>query len=322
MPKEIAHNHLARLLASRLPEKCLFHAPIQEHFHFFLYGAMVPDSFYFYIAGPKVAELQALSNRFHRSDEKSLEPLIVFLDHFQTKSPEALAFAAGICCHLIADSLFHPMVFYFCGMEGLHAQADARHRAFETAMDIHFWALAQREAKIQSIFRTVLESGSPLRHFLNILFDNKDPQIRSKLLYAVKSHQLACLFFKNQRLYSVIRFLHQYRLGISAEYETLFYPCSKPVRLPFFSNPVCFHHPVTGKLKCATIHELIEQSIEQSIELLMILEETLIKDDDLFKCMFHRHLPKIETNISKKDFRYWLQKKNIHPVIYKGLFNK
>ena len=136
MPKEITHFALARQLRYRLPQGSPFYEPVRTFPLLFRLGAIAPDIPFFYLAGPHKRKVQAISRHYHRTDGEALRPLLQFLDTH--KSPKALALAAGVVCHLVTDTVFHPMVFYFAGMDGVHPGATGRHRQFETAMDLHF----------------------------------------------------------------------------------------------------------------------------------------------------------------------------------------
>ncbi|RLB91998.1 MAG: hypothetical protein DRH26_07135, partial [Deltaproteobacteria bacterium] len=148
MPKEITHWTLAATVANKLPKCSLFFDPIRSHPNLFLLGAITPDIPFYYLAGPKTALIQALSAPFHGTDGRALLPALTFLDNYPDQNPAALAFAAGVICHLLADTLFHPLVYYFAGMDGLHPGATARHRKFETAMDLYFLHLSQGRSPV------------------------------------------------------------------------------------------------------------------------------------------------------------------------------
>lgn len=320
MPKEIAHICIARKMAEKLPPKSLFHNPVKDHLLVYLYGSLATDSFYFYLAGPYKKEIKALSGRFHQPDQKGLKPILQFLTHYRNQNPQALAFAAGVGCHLITDSWFHPMVYYFSGIKGLHEGADARHRAFETAMDLYFRSLetTEKPISVDSVFSHITRSPQMISAFFNVLFQLTH-QKTAKLIYAVIWHRVACWMFQNPTAYRLFRFLYHYRLGVPADYETLFYPTQKPVALPFFDHDIRYRHPVTGRLICQSIDFMVDRIVEQSITLLSILEGAILDHTDLSRCLDHENFPDIAPDISLSQFKYWLGQKDIHPLIYQGL---
>ena len=114
----------------------------------FVLGGVTPDINFYCMAGPGAKQIQALSAPFHRPDRKALTPVLEFLDRRLAngkKDLPALALAAGAICHIMADTVFHPLVYYFAGMDGVHPGATVRHRQFETAMDLYFWQDGRRD---------------------------------------------------------------------------------------------------------------------------------------------------------------------------------
>ncbi len=71
-------------------------------------------------------------------------PVLTFLEPIQSPDVDAraLSLGAGIICHILADTVFHPLVYYHSGMSRVHPGATARHRRFETALDLYFLHLA------------------------------------------------------------------------------------------------------------------------------------------------------------------------------------
>ncbi len=323
MPKETAHLSLAQALSGRLQEPSAFHGPVKKYPHLFLYGAVAPDTFYYDLAGPGSAFIQGQSKKFHTKNAGSLMPVLDFLNHFKTSDPGAMAFAAGICCHLMADTLFHPMVYYFCGIEGVHPGATARHRAFETAMDVYFLQnhYNNQPVNLGCILNKTAVPKPRLLDYLELLFNLKPGAWRTGLNRAIKSHQLAHCLFQKTMLGKIIRFFHYYGLGISSSYEALFYPVCTSIELSFFNNNVRYMDPATGKTIIERMEDLSEKTVQQTIILLSILESALISRQDLHKVLTHPDLPQISPGVEKNNFKSWYGKSNLNPVLYRELTN-
>ncbi len=173
MPKEITHWTLAAALAEALPENSLFYRPIHLFPNLFFLGAIAPDIPFYYLAGPHMKSARKLGAFLHKGDAHALMPVLAFLD--QDQDPAARAFAAGVVCHILADTMFHPLVYYFSGKEGIHAGATARHRQFETALDIHLYCRSHPRESLARVVRQLEVSKKRRNHFLGSLFQVGSP---------------------------------------------------------------------------------------------------------------------------------------------------
>ncbi|MFH2057370.1 MAG: zinc dependent phospholipase C family protein [Pseudomonadota bacterium] len=321
MPKEIAHISLAQKVFRHLPENSLFLGSIKKHFNLFLYGSIAPDTCYYYLLGPHSSFIQNQSKKFHTTDTSSLLPVLNFLKHFPDNDPKAMAFAAGICCHIMTDTLFHPMIYYFSGMEDQHTDATTRHRLIETALDIHFWSLSKIDTSIfiDYIFNNLEIRGTELIHFFEYLFSLEKNKWERSLKYALKYHIFSYQLFKNHTLYRIIQFFHGYKFGIPSKYESLFYPSSNPVELSFFSGRIHYRNPIKGTPITTNIEALIQKTIKQVLILISILETALIYRQELSDVIHHPNLPKISPCLSKETFMFWNGQADIRRIIYKRL---
>ena len=172
MPKEIAHFALARKTADALPKGLIFSNAVDRFFNLFVLGAVAPDIYFYYLAGPDKDRIQGLSKPFHRSDKKALLPVLSFLENREGQTGEdlpALALAAGVICHIMSDTRFHPLVYYYAGMDRIHKGATARHRQFETALDIWFWHQDPWEHRVRRLVSSVETGRAELIRLLSCL---------------------------------------------------------------------------------------------------------------------------------------------------------
>ncbi len=324
MPKEIAHIHLAKDVFFHLPESSLFSKAIRTHFNLFLYGAIAPDTFYYYLFGPNPSFVLNLSHRIHAQNGSSLLPFLNFLNHFKKEEPGALAFLAGICCHIMTDTIFHPMVYYFCGMAGVHSNAEIRHITFETALDVYFWQIG-KEKKMpdfdQILYPHTIKKKR-LIDYLEILFNLKHGSRKFHLSHALKCHKFACRCFQSISMYKVIKSLHQHGIKSLSKYEALFYPISKPVPLTFFDNIMHYKNPISGSNKTDTINDLSLRMRHQTLCILNLIENALLKNMDITSCLDHPDWPDIKPSFSKQEVLFWYEQKNIRKMIYKDAHNE
>jgi len=321
MPKEITHINLAKAVFDHLPGTSRFHRAIQAHFNLFLYGAVAPDTFYYYLAGPKRAFIQGLSRQIHADHPPPLDLVIDFLNYFKFREPAAIAFAAGICCHLITDTVFHPMVYYFCGIKGLHPGAETRHRAFETALDVHFWYLetiksTRHTDPLSCIFDIPQKT---LIHLLSILFRIHPDREKKRIRLALQYHEKTYRLFRHPWAFRFFNTLHRFGLGIHSRQVALIYPVSRPVALSFFNHTMRYKHPVTGKIKQHLIDDLVQKNLNQTLDLLAVLESMYGHKLNKSRLQARPGLPHIKPCFSQHNFEYWYGLSNLLPMVYKEI---
>ncbi|MCP3876286.1 MAG: hypothetical protein GY699_24480 [Desulfobacteraceae bacterium] len=320
MPKEIAHLKIAEKVFQSLPSTSLFHTPIHQFYTVFLYGAVAPDTPFYYIIGPYSKQIQSLAAPLHAPDSSSLVPILNLLKHFPEKSSDALAFAAGVCCHILSDTIFHPLVYYFSGFDSIHTGATTRHRIFETAMDFYFWSFgdAKKKFSLTHISQNLNISEKRLIYLFKNLFDIKNNNSKKYINHAIKSHQLFQYLFMNFTVYKIIRFLNKNKIIIRPKDEALCYPYDKPVSINFFNKTFQYKDPCQGTFHTASMDDLVQKTINRVITLLNILEENYISGKDSNTVLNHPDLPKICPDLPHKklDVFYGSEQKDIENIIY------
>lgn len=323
MPKEIAHFALAEEVGRHLPRNSLFFDPIRKFSFLFLLGAVTPDTPFCYLAGPKKKRIQALSRPFHQAGTGALKPVLDFLD--QDRKPEALALAAGVICHIMSDTTFHPLVYYYAGMDNIHDGATARHRYFETAMDIHFRHLFHGKTNLFKIVRRTEISGPKLNGLFKNLYGEK--RLSQRMLnYILGWHVLLQYLFRAD----IPRVIASQRASVSSPLPPpvagLVYPFNKPCALTFFSNNLFYKHPCSQTLVSTTLASLIQQTVTSTLSVLNVIEQamTLQSRGDqqnrktgylVFK---NQKLPHISPDLPAEHFTTWHQQHDIRPLIYQG----
>lgn len=317
MPKEITHWSLAAATAEKLPQGSLFYKPIHSFFNLFLLGAITPDLPFYYLAGPKSAVIQKLSSPFHGRDERSLVPVLAFLDQHRDKDPAALAFAAGVICHIMADTLFHPLVYYFAGMKGIHPGATARHRQFETAMDLHFWQYQPRVSLVQ-IFKGLEVSEKRLNWFLADLFQVRTRPEQRYLGSALYFHMTLQYLFRSATAYKIFAFLGGKTPWIPDKIIGLIYPCNGPVNLTFFSEKLLYKDPCTGTVFSTQISRMAEKTAIAAAVLLSLISTALVQDRPAVGVLECPDLPKIRPDLPGEGFVFWREKYDLEADLYRG----
>lgn len=323
MPKEISHIALAESVRDQLTGGSIFHEPVMTHVNLFLYGAVAPDVPYFYLVGPRIKLIQSLTRQFHTPDESSLVPILDFLRQFPQKDPDALAFAAGLCCHILSDTHFHPMVYYFAGMDGVHKGATARHRLFETAMDLYFRQSLtdDRKKSLWFLFRRLEIPVKRFRYLFHALFNLKNDRLARYLNRSIQFHQMIQALFFSPKIYNIIQYLNDRSLIRGAEYLALCYSHTGPAILEFFNKPITFLDPCRGTVQTVTLKHLAEKTANRVITLLDIIEDTLLKKGDVVSVIDHPDRPEIRPCPAGKrnSFKYWYGLNHPDQMLFQSL---
>lgn len=320
MPKEITHWTLAALLAEELPADSLFYEPIHSFPNLFFLGAIAPDIPFYYLAGPKTSLIQKLGAPLHGSDVRSLGPVLEMLDQNPGRQPAVLAFAAGVICHLLADTGFHPLVYYFSGKEGIHPGATARHRQFETALDLHFSFLYKPLVSLARVVKNLEMPPKRLKDLLASLFQS--PGEEASLGGALKFHMILQALFCSPLIYQVFGFLNRKTPWVPDRVMGLIYPC-KPCRMPdsllFFSQNLHYRDPVTGVGVSTRIQSLVEETFLAGKTILGLLSTALFQGDPAAGILDDPDLPLIRPDLPQEGFSFWQGKHHIEPDLYRGL---
>ncbi|MCF8090915.1 MAG: zinc dependent phospholipase C family protein [Desulfotignum sp.] len=318
MPKEISHWYLAGLVRENLPEKSVFYKPLHTHENLFFLGAVAPDIPFYYLLGPKKNRIQAASDPFHSPDARALAPVLSFFDSmiFSQPDPAALSLGAGIICHILSDTAFHPLVYYYSGIFPEHPGATARHRQFETALDLYFQHLAGPGARtcLGSILENVEVSKSLLLKLLGKLFNLAGYHERTCLGYAVRSQAFYQTLFRCTFLYRILHRMNQTRHRMSDSALSLIYPVKQGVALPFFYQKFQYQDPVTGRHCKASIPDLTRQVKRSGLCLLDMVSAKLAQQIPTGSLTGHPDLPEIRPGIPV--CRFWKRQDNLLTNLY------
>lgn len=192
MPKEMTHWWVARKAEESLSPESVLGAAIHSYRQLFMMGAVVPDMPFYFLFGPRSGEIKRIAERFHNSENGSyrlFEGLMPWVGGERRSA--GLALLSGLLTHIHTDSIFHPMVYYFCG----RGEADfrkkrfslARHRTLETLADMFVRHLSpDKEMRVAKMVKG-LEIDR--EHFLDMLasvfspFGEVRPSLMRRLLF-------------------------------------------------------------------------------------------------------------------------------------------
>lgn len=319
MPKDIAHVTIAKKVFENLPKNSVFGSAAERYYYLFLYGSVVPDIPFYYVAGPHSAFVQSISDPLHGTDAKSIYPVLRFLEK---REPDRIALAAGILCHIMTDTFFHPLVYYMAGMDGIHPGATARHRYFETILDYHFWSQWKDGQRLflHDIRRNLEISGFRLNHLFETFFDIKKDPRKSYFHLAVRLHALSQTLFMNPVLKGMSSFLWERKIGIRDEDAALFYPTPRPVVIDFFKNPIRYKDPCMGTNHEKTVDRLVSDIVETMVFLLGFLEKAYSNGLCPADILADTALPSIRPCLptDRASFLYWSGLSCLTPLFFKN----
>jgi hypothetical protein len=150
VPKEVSHWWLSLEVLAELKQP-LLGALLGRNRNVFLLGSVAPDFLFYYLHGPENQKFREAAMALHGADggdtlailaktagiySAALENHAVAIGEGGFNLAEAVwAFLFGYACHVVADSVFHPLVLYCAGKGG--GEALYNHYLFESVLDLY-----------------------------------------------------------------------------------------------------------------------------------------------------------------------------------------
>ncbi|MCA1792490.1 MAG: zinc dependent phospholipase C family protein [Desulfobacteraceae bacterium] len=294
MPKEISHWYLADLVKEGLPVDSVFYKPVHTHENLFFFGAVAPDIPFYYLLGPKKTRIQTVAHSFHQTDVRALMPVFAFFDRMPVSNPHAaaLSLGAGIICHILSDTAFHP------------------------ALDLHFQYLAGAETRtsLGRILAGIEISNLRLLDLLGDLFNLPASRDRTCLEYAIRSHAFYQTMFRYSWLYRILHRINRNRHRLPDLALSLIYPVNQGMDLPFFHQTFQYQDPVTGRPCSAGIPDLNRQVKTSALSLLAMVSDRLARQRPTGSLAGHPNLPLVRPGI--KSCRFWRRQGDLLTDLY------
>lgn len=269
MPKELMHWYTAAKAAEILggPQQRILTSLCSADY--FL-GAVSLDTLYY---SPSKRQLQYAADCAHGKHGENtygfLLEAVEAIESFSEKVYPIYAFLCGVLAHIAADSVFHPLVYYYCGIQ----DATERHWLFETRMDL----AVQDRVKVRSYRKLLSKSQLERRDFfrlLRVLFAQPladdsvhDGSSQEAFLRAIAVSLNSCV-----RRFSIIQALFRSasaacvfttmshvipRLG---RYLALSYVAQRHRNRDAFASVIPYVHPATGREETVRLDELVERA--------------------------------------------------------------
>ncbi|AET66818.1 hypothetical protein Desor_1151 [Desulfosporosinus orientis DSM 765] len=281
MPKELTHWHIAREALHRgIPlevGKIITGNPVLYYI-----GAVAHDIPFYDMTKPMEARIEGVANQLHGvAGENTLTPLIEMMETALAKrdSDNSLAFLLGMLTHFVADSVFHPMVYYLSGNYFANdpeerSKAVFRHRLLETAMDLWLQMLDPLDypMDLNGLWRDSGEEGrQALRLIVNRYAYQEDKSFQARFEKAWRNQRFLQTAFSWSMPWRVLAVCRRYGYFKTEKLEALFY--SQPLDLSYFNESLDWQHPISGEAHKMSLHEIYDLSVKKVIILFEQLAE-------------------------------------------------
>ncbi|MBF0634585.1 MAG: zinc dependent phospholipase C family protein [Nitrospinae bacterium] len=269
MPKEITHWIIAKKAADCAPEPYLRQV-IRDNMSLYLAGAIAVDSPYYVLRGRDKPFFAKAGARLHGMKKESPFASVLRIPDIATGVDEnrAMAFTLGALTHVIADRVFHPMVYYLTGDydypdAAIRRKAVTLHRLLETWMDVWF---AQRTApeKDVKLFRFAAQNSAEAKIMARLgsaLFFGEKQMVKPARV-AVLSHTIIQSLFTKPWALKALGFYGRVANRDMGEFMALCYPPMDSKPPSFLSGPIRYKNPVTEKDIAETLEEMEKRAVE------------------------------------------------------------
>ena len=282
MPKELAHWWLARETLESFKNTCpLLAGLLERNTNVFLLGAIGPDYLFYYLYGSELGRFGEASKILHGAAGGDTLAIVAktadtWYAEGENAVPEAVwAFLFGYACHVAADSVFHPLVFYIAGKGD--KEAVYNHHLFETVMDLY----------VKDVLKP---AGLPLR--LRSLSSRMEMK-RDAFLGLLGFVSFAGAAYNRAALAVCLRRYERLQAALwSFPWQTLariagtaggglkcfipsFYRKSYYALTPVFEQTFSYRNPVTGESHTHSIADLRQEAVRQAGGMAAVFEQAL-----------------------------------------------
>lgn len=292
MPKELTHWHIAReAMKKGIPGEV--GKIIASNPALYYLGAIAHDIGFYDLSSPSLANLEHVANQLHGvGGENTVAPLCEIMKRAlgQNNHRVHLAFLLGMLTHFVADSTFHPMVYYMSGnyfAEDPEERDKAvyRHRLLETAIDL--WLKSVQPMDYPSgLLQLWRDTGETERKAFRLLIEqavcNGDIRKIEHFHKAWRNYRLLQTVFgwsTPRKMLSIYRSFGHLSVG---KLEALFY--TQPLDLSFFETKLAWRHPVTGERHAIMIEAFFDLCVKKVVRLFNQLTEQPLEKWAHFLC--------------------------------------
>lgn len=272
MPKEITHWAVAKKAAGRAPEPHLKRI-IHDNMNLYITGALAVDSPSYVAIGRDKALFARAGDRLHAMGGESPFASVLQVPAIATGVDEdrAMAFTLGALTHVVADMVFHPMIFHLTGDyhhpdEARRKKAVTLHRLLETWIDV--WSAQKTTPENEGkLFRFAAQDSAEakvLARLASALFFGEKDMVKPARV-ALLSHAVIQSLFSKQWAMKAVNFYGRIASRDMDEFTALFYPPMTAETPSFLSRPIQYKNPVTGEALAESLAEMEERAVETCV---------------------------------------------------------
>lgn len=297
MPKEYAHWYLAERTREALPELSnrrlgSLRAVLDRNLETYLVGAVAPDILFYAKDASALEEAAEAAHGSHGEDTFKGVRAVLQGGTAASEREAASVLACGILTHVMADAVFHPLVWYYSG------NSIERHWIFETCMDLYLrklyllpnGGLMQRLLRADSLNRRLL-ARSLSRYFFGFDVDNA-----ALINAALSRHARLQRLFYSPLAAAAIRAAGLLRPGLR-RFLGLSYAAQRARSTHSFAGEITFEHPVTCEPRSTTFEALAGQAAAAAVEPIAVLWRSLDAEDPAGELSEMRG-PSLETGLT------------------------
>ncbi|MFC2163802.1 zinc dependent phospholipase C family protein [Acidobacteriota bacterium] len=284
MPKEYAHWILAEKVYLALENPDL-KSLIEDNKSLYELGAVIPDTPFYSFLGRRAREFLSAGWGLHGQDGENTFAFISYLNRFYDLENEDVrnnpiwTFILGVITHIVADSQFHPFVYYFSGSPffpdpKVSKKAHCRHRMIETYLDLYYMQLSnlRHRGKLAAVLKNIGLEKAELFTLLSCLLFSRDDYSHKALQRSIWRHTtIQSKFFSNHYM-TILRTVNKLPFIDLDDVIALFYPKQREMKIPLFQKPFRYCHPVTGEMSEQSIPDLENRVIKMCHEIFSDLE--------------------------------------------------
>lgn len=272
MPKEITHWIIATNATTHIRDSYL-KSVIQNNFAPYLVGAIAWDIPY-YSSGKHSRIFTAKADELHivntRNGWKPIANLVrPYVDNETGAMPDFLfSLLMGCITHVIIDSRFHPLIYYFTGNYydqnlKLRNEAVFRHRQMEAHLDLFFQeTLNYTGPKCAKTLVNQIPDNILVEALARLYFDSDLNNKFEMTKECLRDYTMAQSVLHNQLvkyLYKLVGIVNN-RARIKS---ALFYPGKVGAKYKYlFENNGQYHHPITGEVIKFSLSEIYNECID------------------------------------------------------------
>jgi hypothetical protein len=273
---------------------------LRQNRNLFLLGSVGPDFLFYYLSGPENERFREAAMTLHGSDGgDTLAILAKTAEEYGDELSEAVwAFLFGYVCHVIADSVFHPLVLYFAGKGDEKAQYN--HQLFESALDLYIKDIPDPRCVPLRITRLTAGMEMDRKAFLKLLgfvcFGGGEYNAEALKICLKRYERIQAAFWNplartGARLLGVLS--PKLRHYVPAFYQKEYFRLA-----PVFARTFRYRHPVTGAEYERSVGNLRDEVVLQAAGIAGVFEKILTdSSEDPVGDLEKIHGPNLETGL-------------------------